>query len=156
MLGLDTKQEIYCGKHILLTDILVILLSVQDKKTHTKKTKKHCIIYNEKRLNHLISVCKTILWLLRNKCFCKLDFFVSALPPDHHRWQLQFSCVSLISPLFLFSRKDDRRHLHSSWTDFQEKKNKTKKKCFRPSETPGGSTRLMKCFYGWLTMKGSL
>lgn len=53
MIGLDTKQGIYCGKHILLTDILVILLSVQDKKKHTHKNKqkKHCIIYNEKRLN---------------------------------------------------------------------------------------------------------
>lgn len=51
MLGLDTKQEIYCGKHILLTDILVILLSVQEKNTHKNKQIKHCIIYNEKRLN---------------------------------------------------------------------------------------------------------
>lgn len=44
MIGLDTKQEIYCGKHILLTDILVILLSVQDKKnTHTKTNKKNIV-----------------------------------------------------------------------------------------------------------------
>lgn len=40
MIGLDTKQGIYCGKHILLTDILVILLSVQEKNTHTKTNKK--------------------------------------------------------------------------------------------------------------------
>lgn len=43
MLGLDTKQEIYCGKHILLTDILVILLSVQEKNTHTKTNKKNIV-----------------------------------------------------------------------------------------------------------------
>lgn len=43
MIGLDTKQEIYCGKHILLTDILVILLSVQEKNTHTKTNKKNIV-----------------------------------------------------------------------------------------------------------------
>lgn len=31
------NKKISCGKHILLTDILVILLSVQDKKKHIKK-----------------------------------------------------------------------------------------------------------------------
>lgn len=157
MLGLDTKQEIYCGKHILLTDILVILLSVQDKKKHTQKqTKKTLYNIQWKKIEPI--------WFLSIRQFYdfwEINFFVNSIFLYQHCLLIIIgdNCNSRVFHWFhpfFFSLGKMTEDICIHHELISRKKKTKQKKCFRPSETPGGSTRLMKCFYGWLTMKGSL